>query len=152
MTTSISRTFRMALVLGLSFAVPAAFAQVNSWTNPASASWEQSYWSLGTLPGTNQSVLLTNAGWKAVMISPNTVATAPQSLTVNSFAISSPTNSYNLLLLNYAGVGTPLVINVSNYLGSLTVASNSGVLMLASALEVHNQINPYGGDFGAFSI
>jgi hypothetical protein len=38
----------------------------NAWTNTTSGNWEEPYWSLGVLPGPNQAVLLTNAGWKAL--------------------------------------------------------------------------------------
>src|SRR5437879_4814531 len=67
-----------------------SFAQANSWTNSGSGNWEQNFWSLGVLPGTNQSVMLTNSGWKAVMISSATVSGYPQTLTPGSITISSP--------------------------------------------------------------
>lgn len=105
--------------------------QVNSWTGPSNGNWEDAgSWSLGILPGTNQTILLTNYGWKAVQIWPNTVQNFPQSLTVNSISISSPTNSSNRLLLNYAGLSTPLTVQ------SLSVASNSVMTMLFSALQL----------------
>src|SRR5262249_39356113 len=79
-------------------------AQVNSWMNPASTNWEDaSSWSLGIRPGAGQTIMLTNAGWKAVQIWPPTVQNFPQSLTVNSIVISSPTNGGNELLMNFAG-------------------------------------------------
>jgi len=54
-------------------------AQVNSWTGPTSGNWEDTgSWSLGILPGTNQTILLTNYGWKAVQISGNTAQNFPQ--------------------------------------------------------------------------
>lgn len=108
---------------------PAA-AQVNSWTGPTSGNWEDSSWSLGTLPGTNQSIMLTNTGWKAVQISPNTSQNFPQTLNVNSIDISSPTNSSNELLLNYAGYATPLTVQ------SLSVESNAFMIMDSSALQL----------------
>lgn len=115
----------------LLFHLPAlVFAQANSWTNATSGNWEDPYWSLGALPGTNQDIMLTNAGWKALAIDPNTSQNFPQTMTVNSITISSPSNSYNTLLLNYSGAVTPLTVE------SLTVESNSAMTMLSSALEL----------------
>lgn len=111
------------------FANPAA-AQVNSWTSLTSGNWEDASWSLGTPPGTNQSILITNAGWKAVQISPNTSQNFPQTLNVNSIDIASPTNSSNELLLNYAGYATPLAVQ------SLSVESNAFMIMDSSALQL----------------
>src|SRR4051812_14405707 len=97
------RTFFLAIVT----AAGPAQGQVNSWTN-GSGPWQQSAWSLGVLPGTNQSVMITNAGWKAVEIGAATAAGYPQTLNVDSITVASPTNSFNTLLLNYAGTATPL--------------------------------------------
>jgi hypothetical protein len=106
-----------------------ARGEVNSWTKPVSGNWEEPYWSRGA-PNTNHTIMFTNAGWKALAIGASTVASAPQSLNVNAIQISSPTNSFNTLLLNYAGQ-TPLRAN------SLIVGGNSAVVMLQSALQVN---------------
>jgi hypothetical protein len=107
-------------------------AQVNCWTNPGSGYWEQPYWSAGAPPVPGQSVMLTNAGWKAVAVGPTTAQNYPSSLRPASIVIASPTNSYNVLLINYAGFQAPLVT------GSLTVNSNSAVTIVGSALRVEN--------------
>jgi hypothetical protein len=104
-----------------------AFAQTNSWTNSVSGNWQDAYWSLG-LPTTNQDVSLTNAGSKTLSIGPATAQNFPETLTLNSLTISSPDNSYNTLLMNFAGTNTPLAVQ------SITVASNSEMRMLSSAL------------------
>jgi hypothetical protein len=117
-----------------------AGAQPNSWTDSVSGYWEDPDWSLGALPGTNQTILFTNAGWKALGITANTAQNYPQTLWVDSVTISSPTNSFNTLLLNYAGFVTPLAAK------SLTVASNSAVVMASSALQVAGNIS-VGGTF-----
>jgi hypothetical protein len=110
---------------------PAIFAQTNSWTNSASGNWEDSSsWSLGILPGTNQDIMLTNSGWKALAIGPYTAQNFPETMTVDSITISAPSNSYNTLLLNYSGAQTPLTVQ------SLSVGSNSTVTLVSSALEV----------------
>ena len=112
----------------------------DSWTNSVSGYWEDPYWSLGALPGAGQTVLFTNAGWKALAIGANTAQNFPQTLTVDSITVSSPTNSFNTLLLNYAGLQTPLTAN------ALTVGSNSAVVMYSSSLHVSNNIS-IGGAF-----
>jgi hypothetical protein len=108
-----------------------ARGQTNAWTGPVSGNWEDSTaWSLGILPGTNQTVMLTNAGWKAVQIESNTVRNFPQSLNVNSVTVSSPANTFNTLLMNFSGLVTPLTVT------ELSVASNSAMTMLSSALQI----------------
>ena len=107
-----------------------ANSQTNSWTNSVSGYWEDQYWLMGLLPGSDQNILFTNAGWKALGIGPNTAQNFPQTFTVRSITISSPANSFNTLLLNYAGFQTPLTAR------ALTVGSNSAVVALSSALQV----------------
>ena len=108
-------------------------AQTNVWTNSASGNWEDPNWSLGELPGPGQTILVTNAGWKAVAIGQNTSQNFPQALTVDSVVVGSPgTDTVNELLLNYAGTQVPLTAN------SLTVGTNCRVVLLSSALSVSN--------------
>jgi len=112
---------------------PSSNAQTNSWTSATSGNWEDTNsWSLGQLPGSGQTILLTNAGFKAVQIRQNTAAKFSQTLAVDSLTISSPTNSLNTLLMNFVGVDSPLVVN------SLTVDANSGFTMHSSALLVQS--------------
>jgi hypothetical protein len=110
--------------------VSAAHAQMNSWTNRTSGNWQDAYWSLGILPGTNQTVWITNSGWKALAIGPETSKEFPQTLTVDSITISSPADSVNTLLLNYAGFQRPLTVR------SLSVGSNSAMTLLAASLHI----------------
>jgi hypothetical protein len=127
-------------------------AQANSWTKPTSGYWEEPYWSLGILPGTNQDIYLTNAGWKALAIGPSTAQNYPQTLNVGSVNVSAPAYSFNLFLLNYPGLQTPVVIGSANHPGSLLVASNSAVLMLYSTLQIYEFYGEFGAELGAFSI
>src|SRR4051794_10853715 len=64
-------------------------AQINSWTKSTSGNWEEPFWSAGTLPSSASDVMFTNAGYKALALSPSTRA-YPDSLTVHSLTISSP--------------------------------------------------------------
>ncbi|HZR17000.1 MAG TPA: hypothetical protein VFE51_06715 [Verrucomicrobiae bacterium] len=131
--------------------MPAA-AQMNVWTNPTSGKWQDSAWSLGVLPGAGQDIELTNAGWKALAIDPSTVSAFPDSLTINSITIDSPTDSFNVLLLNYTGTETPLTVGGSGHPGSVTVHSGSSVVMLSSALKVQNSLAPDGSEQGSFNV
>ncbi len=107
----------------------------NAWTSPTSGNWEDPDWSLGALPAPNQAILFTNAGWKALAIGPNTAQNYPQTMDVDSITVSSPTNSFNVLLLNYAGYQTPLTAN------AITLGSNTVMTILASTLNVTNTAN-----------
>jgi hypothetical protein len=114
------------------------FAQMNSWTNKVSGNWEDFYWSLGISPGTNQSILFTNKGRKSLTIGTNTALNFPQTLNVGSITLSSPTNSFNTLRLDSSGLETPLEVGGTNDDGSLVIGENSSVIMVSSALKVHN--------------
>jgi hypothetical protein len=135
---------QFVIVIGIGCVPMRGLAQNNSWTNPASGNWQDASWSLGKIPGTNQNVLLTNAGWKAVQIGAGTEQSFPQSLNVNSVTISSPTNSFNTLLMNFAGSATPLTVK------SLSVGSNSAMTMISSALQLNGSTGSammIGGEF-----
>jgi hypothetical protein len=130
----------------LSFSFP-VFADpvINAWISPTSGNWEDSQnWSLGIPPGSGQTIMLTNQGWKAVAIGPNTAANFPGTLDVSSVILGGYTDSFNLLLLNYAGFEIPLQA------GSVNVGTNSGITALASVLTIStNSSGP--GDLSIFS-
>jgi hypothetical protein len=104
---------------------------INAWIKPTSGNWEESTanWSLGVLPNQSQSIYITNVGWKAVAIGANTAQNFPQSMTIKDLQITSPVDSRNVLLMNFAGFQVPLTSS------SLTVGSNSSVVVQSSALE-----------------
>jgi hypothetical protein len=103
----------------------------NAWTKPNSGNWEeQAYWSLGVLPDATQSVLFTNAGWKALAIGANTAQNFPQSMRIQSLQVEGPVDSFNTLLMNWSGFEQPLQTI------SLTVQSNASVAVHGSVLEV----------------
>lgn len=120
----------LALSLAFTLATHAA-TQPNSWTKPTSGNWEEPYWSLGVLPGPDQRIMITNGGWKAVAIAASTVQNFPQRLNVHSVTVLSPIDSFNTLLLNYAGTESPLTVS-----GSLTIGSNAALTMLSSAVRL----------------
>lgn len=116
---------------------------VNAWIKPTSGYWEeQTSWSLGVLPDATQAVVFTNAGWKALAIGPNTAQNFPQSMQVQSLQIAAPTDSFNVLLLNYSGFEVPLQTT------SLNVTTNGSVVALSSMLEVNAGTNGNGGGIG----
>src|SRR5688572_24866173 len=82
----------------------AASATLNSWVKPGSGDWhDPTAWSLGILPAPDQTIRLTNQGWKAIAIGPDTPRNAPESLDVASVILGGNAHSFNVLLLNYAG-------------------------------------------------
>lgn len=120
-----------ALMLLASLAPFSALSQVNHWTKPGSGSWEEPYWSLGTPPALDHRVVIGNPGWKAVQITGNTVQAIPDSLSVYSIDVTSPVDSFNTLLLNYAGFERPLTVKYS-----MTIGNNAALTMHASALRI----------------
>src|SRR4051812_40259233 len=99
---------------GLLFAA-SSFAATNSWTKTISGYWEEPFWSLGHLPSaSDEAIVVTNAGFKALAIGPSTVASAPGSLQINDLYVDAPTNSHNLLLLNYSGLNIPLTTDTTH--------------------------------------
>ncbi len=117
--------------LGVATAHAQAMDSVNNWTSPASAKWESPYWSLGTLPASDQTVRIMNDGYKAVNIDSTTLADFPSSLTVGSLEVGAPTNGLSTLLLNYFGLNTPLKV-----VNSCLIGTNGTLLNLASSFEV----------------
>jgi hypothetical protein len=124
----------LPLVSFLSFIVVVpALADVNSWIKPGSGYLEeQSSWALGVLPNATQSVMFTNAGWKALAIGTNAAQKFPQSMHIQGLQISSPSNSFNTLLLNFTGFELPLQVT------SLSIGINSAVVVQGSKLDVTN--------------
>jgi hypothetical protein len=117
---------------------------INAWTNPVSGYWEDLKWSLGVQPGPGQTIMITNQGWKAVGIGTNTTQKFPGTLDVSSVILGGYTDSFNTLLLNYAGLEVPLTT------GSMNVGSNSAVTVLASVVSVL-ATNSAPGDISIFS-
>lgn len=111
-----------------------SWAQTNAWTKNVSGNWEEPFWSLAALPSSTQSIMITNAGFKAVGISINTVNVASNSLTVSNLTVNAPPGSFNTLLLNYSGVVNPLRALGNFYLGTNGQFINlSGTLRTESA-------------------
>jgi hypothetical protein len=120
------------VIAGVMFFAFRGTAQTNSWTKPTSGFWHESFWSLGVLPDASQShIFFTNAGWKALAVDNVTARDFPDSLNIPRLTVASPTNTMNTLLLNFAGIQSPLRVAESFELGS-----NSVLLTLSSALEV----------------
>jgi hypothetical protein len=103
----------------------------NSWTKPSSGFWEEPYWSLGVLPNSSQSVFITNQNWKAVGITPSTAANFPTSMTVDSLTVQGAYDTFNTLLLQYVGTGSPLRV-----LNGITLKDMARILNFDSALIV----------------
>jgi hypothetical protein len=102
---------------------------INRWEKPTSGYWEEPYWTFGLPSPGYDHVVFDSPGWKALAIGASTVRDYPQSLRLGSLIVASPTNSFNTLMLNYAGLQTALEPRL------LTIDTNSVFLTLASALR-----------------
>ncbi len=108
---------------------PALRADTNEWLKPDSGYWEEPYWSLGRLPASQDVVLFENPGFKALAVGHSTVTSAPQSLSMQSLTIGAPSNSFNQLLLNWAGFTVPVSVS-----SNLVIGSNGALVSHSSAL------------------
>lgn len=83
-------------------------AQTNSWVDPNSGLWnETNGWSLGILPASGQSVLITNAGEKSVLVTAAVASTAPSSLSIGRLTLGGS----NTLTLDNVGPHTFAITN-----------------------------------------
>ena len=111
-----------------------ARADVNSWITPGSGNWDQpTNWSLGALPDSSQSVVITNSVWKAVAINPSTPVNFPGSMTVSNLTVIGATNTENTLLLNSFGTAVPLTV-----LNGITLQDGAQILNFDSGLDVQS--------------
>ncbi len=108
----------------------------NSWLN-GSGKWETgSNWLTTFAPSTNDSAdLITNAANKTVTVDATTVLSNAVNgcMTISNLIVSGPLNSTNTLVLNNAGLVTPLTI-----LSSLSLGSNGALVITNSGLAVTN--------------
>jgi hypothetical protein len=86
---------------------------------------------MGVMPGSSQSVMITNSGWKAVAINPSTPVNFPDSMTVSNLTIRGAWDTENTLLLNYAGTTVPLTV-----LNGLTLQDDGRIVNFNSGLVV----------------
>lgn len=110
----------------------------NSWTNPASGSWEDANnWSLGTAPGSSDDIFLTNAGTFTVNVDDTTADTAPSTLFITN--------------LNIGGTDLPtLLIDFTNTTQTLTVGGlSSGLTALGIAAGRTGAITINDGTFSS---
>ena len=105
--------------------------QVNSWTKTSSGYWEEPFWSLGELPSSAHSrIIVNNSGFKAVAIGANTTANYSNALRIQSLYIDAPSDSGNLLLLNWSGLTTPLEV-----MNEIIIGPNGSLLSHYSAIR-----------------
>jgi hypothetical protein len=122
---------------------------VNSWITPGSGNWDQATnWSLGVLPNSSQSVMITNPVWKAVAINASTPTNFPGAMTVSNLVISGTINTENTLLLNFVGTATPLTVlnGLALQDGAHILNFNSGLVVQGGTIGITNsQIIQDGG-------
>jgi hypothetical protein len=124
-------------------------AAVNDWTKSTSGDWEEAYWSLGQLPARCQGlVAFRNPGWKTLAVGAATTANYSNALSIESLIVAAPENSFNQLLLNYAGLNVPLSIASEFSLGpnaslvSYSSRLDAGTLLLSSPAAFSSQSVP----------
>ena len=127
---ALAACFLLTFFLSLT-SVPGQTGNTNRWIKPSSGFWEEPFWSSGVLPDSSQSVLITNQNWKAVGITPFTASNFPDSMTVGSVTVRGAFDTFNTLLLQYVGTGTPLTV-----LNGITLADMARILNFNSALIV----------------
>jgi hypothetical protein len=121
-------------LVAFGFIVPGAQAQTNSWINPSIGFWQDaSSWSLGSPPSPTQSMLITNAGSKTVLMDSSTSSGYSNTLTVSDLILAGQGDSINMLLVDNIGANPPFHI-----LNSLIVNPGSELVSLESALIVDN--------------
>ncbi len=109
----------------------------NLWTKPTSGSWEESFWSLGRLPGEEQTVRLSNDGVKELAISAATTANYPESLSVQNLIVEG---SNNLLRLDWAGKAVPLRIASDVRIGSGAALHSHSSAIEAASLTLSGRV------------
>ena len=120
-------------------------AQPNSWNNSGSGAWQDpTKWSAGP-PNLFQSIFITNAGIKNVVIDNTTVITAPATMTVSNLTVRGNNNT---LLMNGAGLGLPLHVR-----SEFDLLAGGTLQLGASALQVDGamKLNGTGSFFNFFS-
>lgn len=129
--------FCVPILVALASAQCTVRAELNSWINPSSGSWDNAAnWSAG-LPNASQAeVFVTNANSKAVAIQPTTPVNFPGSMTVQSLRLGGVAPDTNVLLMNFFGTTTPLRV-----LNEFNIDANGRVLMLYSGLNVSNTLS-----------
>jgi T5SS/PEP-CTERM-associated repeat protein len=125
--------------------VPEPSGPTNSWTNVASGKWEDATnWSSGFVPFTNNVAdLITNAGGETVTIDATTVLSNALNgcMTTSNLIVSTPNSATNTLLLNGAGLVTPLSV-----LDTLDVDTNGALVVNSSVVQVSGDL--FVGEYG----
>jgi hypothetical protein len=123
----------------------ASFGQTNSWDSVLGGNWHDNLWSAGVLPGTNQTILITNAGIKTVRIGPETVAGYPETLRVESVTVSAPSDWRSTLLLGSTGTNEFQARRLHIDEGGELVVANSA--MVTDELKVKGAAAQWGDSY-----
>ena len=124
-----------------------------AWAGTNSGNWGVSTnWSPGSAPASTNSVYITSPGTKTVVIDTNTVAAAPDSLTVSNLTLSAPGTNQLTLLLDNAGTNSPLhVLNVCSVLPNATVVVTNSALNLGGLSLIDGALQLASGTVSAGS-
>lgn len=132
------RRVAVALVLSSALLALPVFAQPNSWIHPITGRWDDiSSWSLGVRPDiTQDAIMVTNYGQKAIIIDSTTVNNFPSTLTISNLNVAGTSLSTNTVVLNYTGTTHPLRV-----FNSITVNPNGILLNLFGAIILEGDGN-----------
>lgn len=112
-------------IMPVCLACAAAHGQNNDWTNSSGAGrWDDPMWSLGVLPGSNQTVRITNNISEIVKADASTSVNYPNSLNIGSLVMWAPDGVTNTLVLDSLTANAPFRINRDLDLGTNSVITN----------------------------
>jgi hypothetical protein len=145
----------VAMLVCSALTTPAA---VNSWTSTVTGAWHDLSWSLGVRPDISQdAIMVTNYGQKAIIIDSTTVSNFPSTLTISNLNLAGTSLSTNTLLLNYTGTTYPLHVydNITvdanavldNLFGAISLEGASPTLMVSGGtVNQQGGSNYFGGN------
>lgn len=126
------------------FLAGAALAATNSWTSQKTGAWHDLTWSLGVRPDVSQDgIMVTNYGQKAIIIDATTRDSFPATLTISNLYVGGTSLSTNTVMLNYTGTSHPLRV-----FNNITVNAHGVLLNLFGAISLEwdtNQLMISGG-------
>jgi len=114
-----------------------AAADTNEWTKPTDGKWEEPFWSLGSLPNSDQAIHLINAGEKIVVIDAATSQLQPQSLSISQLVITGK----NTLLLNNVGLRAVTIVESTNRWSNVDISRDGTLINLNSVFHLEGELN-----------
>ncbi len=118
-----------------------ADANTNAWTKPTDGFWQEPFWSLGVLPDSSQSIVITNPGTRTVEINATTAQNFPSSLVVNDLLMRGS----NTLVLNQLPANSPFQVLSNGAFSALNLGGGAVLRNWGSAMVVQQGRIDLGG-------